>query len=134
MEIWKDITGYEGIYQVSSLGNIKRLYKNKCKIIKSTFNDRGYLTVVLWNTDTTNVPRRKRYRIHRLVADIFIPKIDGKNFINHKDGNKCNNNVDNLEWCTRRENMLHSYKTGLRIPNTGKKYKRRCSHGKRNSF
>ena len=63
----------------------------------------------------------KKYLIHRLVAETFIPKIDGKNYVNHIDSNTKNNKVDNLEWCTQSENILHGYKLGNKIPPHQKK-------------
>ena len=109
-ETWKDIEGYEGMYQVSNLGRVKSLKRKSVtqeKIIKGTNNGNGYTRVSLNN---------KLHYVHRLVADAFIPKIEGKDFVNHKDEVKSNNNVDNLEWCTNQENINHSV-AKLRHPN-----------------
>lgn len=77
-----------------------------------TLNNRGYLSVVV---------RRKTHMLHRLVALAFIPNIEGKSFVNHKDGNKLNNHVDNLEWCTASENNQHARETGLNVQPRGYK-------------
>ena len=118
-EIWKDIQGFESWYQVSNLGNVRRIApvngSPRCKNIKPWVNSRGYSYVTL------NVHCKKTmFRLHRLVAEHFIKKkSDMYTDINHIDGNKQNNTVDNLEWCTRSENMKHAIKTGLFYPRTG---------------
>lgn len=111
LEIWRDIPNYEGHYQVSNLGRVKALfYKNKHGIIpnREKFlkpqNVRGYLRVALSENGIKN-----QYSVHRLVAEVFIPNNDNKTCVNHKDGNKANNCVDNLEWCTYSENEKHSH-------------------------
>lgn len=108
-EFWKDIPGYEGLYQISSKGRVKRiLYRNQYatlilpRIMKLDPNDRGYLRVTL-----TKNGNRTQFRVHRLVAQCFIPNPDELPEVNHIDMNKSNNNVDNLEWCTRDYNMKH---------------------------
>lgn len=104
MEIWVDIRGFEGIYQVSSLGNIKSFKKvNGGKILSNKNSKGGYLSIILCKGD-----KRRCTRVHRLVAESFIPNPYKKPQINHIDGNKQNNNVNNLEWATRRENMAHA--------------------------
>lgn len=107
-EKWKDIIGYEGIYQISSHGSIKSLKYKKERILKPFLDTCGYLSIDLCNHCIEDYRR-----IHRLVAEAFIPQIVGKNYVNHKDGNKANNNVNNLEWCTASENVTHAYKNGL---------------------
>lgn len=121
-EIWRDIKGYEGIYQVSNLGNIKSLERKvphvnhgkmktmlvKEKIMKFSIT-KGYYTVKLCKDNKYSCKR-----VNRLVAETFIENKENKLEVNHKDGNKLNNRVDNLEWCTRSENELHAYKTGLK--------------------
>lgn len=97
VEIWKDILNYETIYQISNFGNI-RLYKSK-KILKPSDDGKGYLHITL-----TKNGKRKGFRIHRLVAQTFIPNINNLPQINHKDENKKNNNVNNLEWCDSKYN------------------------------
>lgn len=104
-EIWKDIYGYEGIYQVSNFGQVRRLCKNDNRVIKQEIN-RGYKRVCL---SYKNV--KKHFLVHRLVAFAFIPNPNNYPIINHKDENKLNNNVDNLEWCTYSYNLSYN---GLR--------------------
>ena len=104
-EIWKDIVGYEGLYQVSNLGNVKRLkgYKGRGKgyiveehLIKPSINSNGYQNVVLCKNGKT-----KTFSMHRLVAIAFLDNSDNLPEVNHKDEDKTNNCVDNLEWCDR---------------------------------
>ncbi len=124
-EIWKDIPDYIGIYQVSNLGQVKSLdrtitkgnnFTQKCKgkILSKWINGRGYANTVLWKDGT-----QKTFRIHRLVCIMFLENPLDKEQVNHKDGNKLNNCVDNLEWCTNLENIRHAYKTGLKTGNLG---------------
>lgn len=107
MEIWKDIVGHEGYYQISNLGNVKNVKTNYIKK-PSDQNSAGYLRVTLYR------PFRKRYFVHRLVALHFCEGHKDGMVVNHKDGNKQNNIWTNLEWVTQSENDLHAYKTGLR--------------------
>ena len=110
MEVWKDVPGYEGKYQVSSCGNVKSLKRqhpyNKCYVEKAMkpVKQRGYLYVMLWNDGSG-----KWKPIHRLVAEAFLYKPEGKQQVNHIDGNKHNNNLTNLEWVTASENVQHSF-------------------------
>lgn len=115
-EIWKDINGYEGLYQVSNTGKVKSLvgwngrkYVPREKILSKTKTSTGYYKVELAKCKT-----KKSFKVHRLVAMAFIPNEESKPHINHKDGNPLNNNVDNLEWCTPKENIEHAIATGLR--------------------
>lgn len=118
-EVWKDIKGYEKLYQISSLGRVKKLTSSdsigriKLTRIMSIQENRGYLKIRL---SKNNI--RKNYLIHRLVAIAFISNLEDKIEVNHIDGNKLNNQVDNLEWVTSSENQLHAYKTGLDKPTT----------------
>lgn len=105
MEIWKDIPEYEGLYQVSNEGRIRRNGQTR-KLHKDY---RGYLTVSL-----SKHSKMKYYKVHRLVALAFIPNPEGKRTVNHKDGNKENNRLENLEWATHSENIIHANKMGLR--------------------
>lgn len=102
-EIWANIHNYED-YQISNLGRVRSYKNGKEKLIKGWIQNTGYLTVSLNN---------KKYSVHRLVAETFIHKLKGKNYVNHIDGNKLNNNVNNLEWCTLQENIQHAFATGL---------------------
>jgi len=117
MENWKDIKGYEGLYQISNQGIVKGLDRVlqynanitkqwKGKVIKTIVDYLGYCRVSLCKDGKV-----KTHKIHRLVAEAFL---NGEGQINHKDGNKLNNNVVNLEFCTAKENLSHSYRTGLR--------------------
>lgn len=97
-EVWRDIPSLAN-YQASSLGNIRHKGHASRRL---QLNNSGYLYVgVRVNGRFVN------FRVHRLVAETFLPKIDGKNHINHIDGNKTNNSIDNLEWCTASENEVH---------------------------
>ena len=104
-EVWKDVKNYEGLYQISNLGNVKRISSGKRL---KPYNRKGYIRVALSKDDTT-----KHIDIHRLVAQAFIPNPENKPEVNHIDGDKSNNEVSNLEWCTRKENMNHAKNTGL---------------------
>ena len=118
-EEWRDIRSYEGLYQVSNLGNVKS-FNNRIKnknpmILKQTIDRKnGYLTVSLSKNG-----KKKIHRVHKLVASIFIDNPNNYPVINHKDGNKLNNCVDNLEWCTCQENIDHAVKMNLRADQRG---------------
>jgi hypothetical protein len=119
-EVWKDILGYEGLYQVSSLGRVKSCdrYVNHYlgkrligeHILRQT-NNSNYYTITLAKEN-----RKKTKRVHRLVALHFIKNDENYLEVNHIDGNSLNNNVNNLEWCNRSQNQLHAYKIGLQKP------------------
>lgn len=111
-EFWMEIEGYPN-YWISTMGSV---YNSKTRRLKKKHINSGYYSVNVCDD------KKKQFsiRIHRLVAKTFIKNPNGKNFVNHKDGNKLNNNVENLEWCSKKENSLHSYKMGLSV-SRGKK-------------
>lgn len=140
---WKPIAGYEGLYEVSNTGLVrssersisKRMYgggihsyKRKGRIMRGD-NAVGYVQHQLSKDGI-----RTRFKAHRLVAMAFIPNPEGKPWVNHIDSNPQNNNVDNLEWCTCRENVIHAIKAGrfrgiTNIPN-----EKRCRYGEANKI
>lgn len=110
-EIWKDIEGYEGLYQVSNLGRVKSFKRKGCRqdrILKCGISPRGYHQVTLSNGI------QEATQVHRLIALHFIPNPENKRTVNHINGIKTDNRIENLEWCTYQENNLHAYKTGLK--------------------
>ena len=100
-EIWKDIKDYEGIYQVSNLGNIKSYYTKK--MLKPYINIYGYCRISLYKNH-----KCKNCAVHRLVAEAFIPNPNKLKTVNHIDEDKLNNCVDNLEWTTIKDNVIYS--------------------------
>ena len=114
MNQWKDVVGYEGLYQVNKNGQIYSLISNKTLkfFYRGSRQDNKYLVVELHKNK-----KGKTISVHRIVAEAFIPNPNNLPCVNHKDGNKYNNCVDNLEWCTYSENNAHAFQTGLkRIP------------------
>lgn len=124
IEGWKDITGYEGIYQVSSWGRVRSvdrkvrmvskkgrelLVDRKGRVLKQFYGSSGYLQVCLCKE-----AHLKSQMVHRLVAKAFLTPVYGKLEVNHINGEKEDNSIANLEWCNSAENKRHAYKTGLR--------------------
>jgi hypothetical protein len=118
-EIWKDINNFEGLYQISNNGKVKKLrrnsksknqFSNKEMILKPDINNANYARVTLW----LNKKRTRKF-IHRLVAEHFISNPNNLPQVNHIDGNKLNNNVNNLEWVTNSDNIKHAIENKLLI-------------------
>ena len=105
-EIWRDVVGYEGLYKVSNFGRIKSLPRNGTvkyeRLLRQKVSNKGYCTVALSKHNKT-----KYKSVHRLVAEAFLDNPKGLPLINHKDENKLNNYVDNLEWCDAHYNMTY---------------------------
>lgn len=117
-EIYKDIEGYEGLYQISNLGNVKSLKNNKTKkekVLKLAIRN-GYLKVDLCKNKT-----RKTYLVHRLVANAFLPNPHNYPCVNHKDESRTNNVVTNLEWCTHKYNLEYNNGQKRRAESRSKK-------------
>lgn len=140
-EIWKPVKDYEKWYLVSNTGKVKSLGREVSgidkagdfyRIIKSVrilkpSNVKDYDRVVL-----CDLSEKKCLFVHRIVAEAFIEKLKGKAFVNHINGNKTDNQAENLEWCTRSENQLHAVKIGLQKPHFNHPFKKRISILKNN--
>lgn len=103
-EIWLPVKGYEGLYEVSSFGRVRSIGKggsgnSKMRIMSPRVTTKGYLSVQLWNNGIG-----KNHKIHRIVAEAFIPNWFDDTQVNHRDENKHNNHIDNLEWCSSKYN------------------------------
>lgn len=118
-EIWVDIKGYENHYQISNEGRVRSLdrkvrYSNgklanhDGRILENELTDNGYLRVTLSKNNS-----QRRFLVHRLVGKHFIANLENKPEINHINGITTDNKINNLEWCTKSENAIHAYKTGL---------------------
>lgn len=108
IEVWKPVVGYDGIYEVSSFGQVRRV----SYLLKPSNSHYGYPQLTLTkNGKNSNKP------LHRIVAEAFHENPENKPTVNHKDGNKQNSHKNNLEWATHSENSLHAVRTGLRTAN-----------------
>lgn len=126
VDVWKDVEGYEGLYQVSDMVKVRSLDRVvndnggkrfvKGRILKPVLVNNGYLVVALCNGRG-----QANKTVHRLVGKAFIPNPNNYKDINHKNGIKTDNRIENLEWCTRSQNMKHAYKTGLKHVPKGEK-------------
>ena len=105
-EVWKDVSGYEGMYEVSNLGRVKSLKQGKERILKPKTEKCGHLHVGLYKNG-----EQKKYYVHRLVAQVFLSNPQNLPMINHKDDNPSNNQVENLEFCTAKYNSNYGTRT-----------------------
>ena len=110
-ELWKAVPGFEGEYEVSNQGRLKSYKSGKETILKTTPDPRGYRPVLL------SGKTKKRYWLHRLVAEVWIPNPKNRVEVNHKNGDKKDCRVENLEWVSRSQNIRHAYESGL-MPTT----------------
>ena len=118
-EIWKDIPEYEGLYQVSNFGRVKSLKRGKENILKHIKTKDGYFFINLYQNG-----KQKNFKVHQLVARMFIPNPYNLPIINHKDENKQNNHVSNLEWCTIHYNNCYGTRNKrISIAHKGKRNK-----------
>lgn len=106
IELWVDIDGYDGDYQISNFGRVKSKKNNTEKILNNNIDGRGYVFVILCKNGI-----KKTYRVHRLVGIYFIPNPHNYPCLNHKNENKTNNHISNLEWCTYKYNANYGTKT-----------------------
>lgn len=120
---WIDLKGYEGIYQFNESGEVRSVDRVdirgrnlKGKVLSRYLTSRGYPAVCIYKDGKSTTKE-----IHRIIAEHFIPNPDNKPEVNHKDGNKLNHCISNLEWVTTRENLLHARATGLFIPAKGER-------------
>ena len=107
-EIWRNVVGYEGLYQVSSFGRVKSFYGIGERLLTPSANKSGYQYTVL--TDKNKI--RKSCKVHTLVARAFLPNPENKPVVHHRDSNRANNRVSNLEWVTHRENTAYAVQNG----------------------
>lgn len=118
-EIFKDISGYKGLYQISNLGRVKRLARKQPHAVYGTMDVKEIIlspgkSAGYWSVSLTKNGEMKSIRVHRLICEAFIPNPEGKDCVNHIDGNKLNNSIENLEWVTYSENHKHAFRTGLK--------------------
>ena len=137
IETWRPIVGYEDRFEVSNLGRVRhilfvnnKIVKPQKKIMKIAISKRNRAYISLKKNG-----QRKNKIVHRLVAEAFKPKIEGKNEENHIDGNSLNNCVENLEWCTKKENMAHAYANNLsKLPQYNKANSKRIKRNDGKSY
>ena len=118
-ELWADIKGCEGYYQITQSGKIRSLPRIRrmsnrntfypMKILKQSISSNGYFIVSIWMNGV-----KKTFPVHRLIAETFIGNPDNKSQVNHKNGIKADNRIENLEWVSQSENAIHAIKSGLR--------------------
>lgn len=127
-EIWKDVQGYEGYYQVSNIGRVKSFSRKRImpyggirvypeKILNPNKNRYGYITTVLTKNSIS-----KTFTVHRLVAKAFLPNPENKHQVNHINGIKTDNHLENLEWVNQSENQFHAFNNKLQISIKGEKH------------
>lgn len=115
METWKPVKGFESTYEVSNTGHVRRVGEFTRR--KPQLTHKGYHKIFLYDGN-----KKKALFVHRMVAEAFLPRRSGKDIINHKNGHKLHNFVENLEWVTHKENIRHGWRTGLLNPNRGTKH------------
>lgn len=116
---WRGVIGFEGEYEVSNTGSVRSIKRNVVTLAPR-YDHCGYIRAALFKSG-----KYKSTLVHRLVAEAFIgPAPSPHHQVNHKDGCKTNNSLDNLEWCTRSENGAHAYRTGLSVPRRGSRHGR----------
>jgi len=120
-EIWRDILGYEGFYKISNFGRVLSLIPHNGtsnRKLKNLLNKTGYYQVGLH----INGSKKKMFLVHRLIANAFIPNPENKPCVNHINGKKTDNRIENLEWCTHSENTTHAFETKLKEAAKGEKH------------
>jgi hypothetical protein len=110
---WKEIPGYRGRYRISADGVVQTNHGGHWWALATPKDAHGYLLVYLWDSDKQ---QRVRRLVHQLVAQNFVPPVEGRTCVNHLDGHKLNNHFTNLQWTTRAGNMQHAWQTGLCRP------------------
>ena len=122
-EEWRDVVGYEGIYEVSNMGNVRN--KKTLRVRKPFISYHNYVRVPLRKNN-----KSKNFSIHRLVAEAFIPNPENKETVNHINGDKTDNRVENLEWCTYEENSIKSIEQKLNLGGIKKRVRQYDENGK----